>query len=59
MFFYMSNRVEMKHNLLLLDWFENFDDAPFVVCYIYTFKDLTVFSPSHFSNNLIVILITE
>lgn len=45
--------------LLLFDRFENFDNALLVARDIYTFKYLTIFSPSHFPNNFIVILFTE
>lgn len=54
----MSHR-NSENYLFLFDWLKNFDDAFFIVCNINTFKDLTVFSPSNFSNNLIVILFTE
>lgn len=48
-----------KCHLLFLDWFQNLDDAFFIGGNTYTLEDLTVFSPSDFPNNLIVILITE
>ena len=48
-----------SNHLLFLDRFKDLDYAFFVVGNIYTFKNLTVFSPSNFPNNFIVLLITE
>lgn len=45
-------------NLFLFDRLKDFDNAFFTVDDIYAFKDLTVLPPSHFSDNLIVILVT-
>ena len=54
-----SGQILLKDHLLLFDRLEDLDDTSFIVCNIYTFKYLTVFSPSNFPDNLIIILITE
>ena len=46
-------------HLLFLDRFKDLDNAFLIVSNVYTLKNFTVFSPSNFLNNLIVILITE
>lgn len=46
-------------DLLLLYRFEDLDNAFLTVGDIYAFEDLTVFSPSNFSNDLVLILIPE
>ena len=46
-------------HLLFLDRFKDLDNAFLIVGNIYTLKHFTVFSPSNFPNNLIVILFTE
>ena len=44
--------------LLFLNRLEDLDYASLIAINIYAFKNLAVFSPSNFPNNLIVILIT-
>ena len=54
-----DSTTKIKSHLLLLYGFEDLDNAFFIVGDIYALKNLTIFSPSHFSNNLVIILITE
>lgn len=44
--------------LFFLDRFQNLDYAPLITVDVYPFENFTVFPPSHFPNNLIVVLIT-
>lgn len=48
----------IKTHLLFLNRFEYLDYAPFTAVDIYALKNFTVFSPSNFPHNLIIILIT-
>lgn len=51
-------RKDLKNHLLFLNRLEDLDYASLIAINIYAFKNLAVFSPSNFPNNLIVILIT-
>ena len=49
----------MNQYLFFLNRLQDLDNAPFIIGYIYAFKDLTVLPSSNFSHNLIIILISE
>ena len=51
--------MQKTTHLLFLDRFKDLDNAFLIVGNIYTLKHFTVFSPSNFPNNLIVILFAE
>lgn len=51
--------MQKTTHLLFLDRFKDLDNAFLIVGNIYTLKHFTVFSPSNFPNDLIVILFTD
>lgn len=53
------NAVRGKNHLLLLDRLENLDYTALIAINIQTFENFTIFPPSYFSYNLIIILISE
>jgi hypothetical protein len=53
------SKQNKKVHLLFLDGLENLDNTALIAVNIYAFKHLTIFPPSYFSYNLIIILIPE
>jgi hypothetical protein len=49
---------DFSANLLLLDWFEDFDDAFLLIDDIDALEDFAVLSTTNLANNFIVILLT-
>lgn len=52
--FYVRKYITLKYT-----YFKYFDDTLFIICYVYSFKHFTVLSSSKFTNNLIIILLSE
>ena len=48
---------QAQPHLLLLHWFEDFDDAPVLIDHIDALKDLAVLAPPNLADHLIVVLL--